>query len=73
MATLTFRALDDSIVSFPVPKGVNRFLVLKAVEKMHKGLEPDLVDFGLTRAETEMVAEIVATLEEHRTKSEAAR
>ena len=71
--TLTYRAHDNEIVSFKVPAGCNRWLVQKAVEKAHKGIEPDLVDFGLTRAETELVAEIVATLEEHKAKAEAVR
>ena len=70
--TLVYRAHDDEIVSFQVPPGCNRWLVQKAVEKIHKHGDDAAVFFGLTRAETELAAEIVATLEEHKAKAEAA-
>lgn len=63
---LRFQALDGSDVQFPVPRGVNPYLAQKAIEKAHRGLEPDLVDFGLTEGETRFVAEVIARLEEHR-------
>ncbi len=61
-----FKALDDTQLVFDVPRGVNRFLALKAIEKVHKGGDEAMVMFGLTRAESEFVAEVIATLEEHR-------
>ena len=66
MAAIAFDALDGTRLTFPMPKGVNKWLVLKAVEKIHKGGDEAAVLFGLTRAETEVVAEVVARLEEHR-------
>jgi hypothetical protein len=62
---ISFTALDGERLTFKIPAKCNAFLVQKACEKAHKGLEPDMVDFGLTRTETEFVAEIVAKLEEH--------
>jgi hypothetical protein len=69
---LRFQALDGKDVSFPVPKSVNPYLAEKAIKKAHQGHDADLVYLHLTRSETEFVAEVIATLEEHRPKAEAA-
>jgi len=66
---LRYQALDGADVTFPVPKGVNHYLAAKAIDKAHRGMEPDLVDFGLTEGETRFVAEVVAKLEEHKAKA----
>jgi hypothetical protein len=68
MRTVTFVAMDDTPLVFKVPKGMNPHLILKAVEKLHKGEDADLVQFGLTKRETELVAQIKAGLEEHAPK-----
>lgn len=70
---ITFVAMDGQRLTFAIPRACNAYLVQKACEKAHKGLEPELVDFGLTRRETELVAEIVASLEGHAAKPEASR
>lgn len=66
MSRLAFTAIDGERLLFDVPKHVNRWLVLRAVEKRHNGGDAALAEVGLTRRETEVVAEIVAKLEEHR-------
>jgi hypothetical protein len=72
MAALAFRAMDDSVLKFDIPKGCNRYLVSKAIERIHKGGDEELATFGLTRRETEFIAEVVAELESHRKTPEAA-
>ena len=68
---LKFQALDGADVTVPVPKNVNHYLALKAIEKVHKGGDEAAVMFGLTHDETAFVAEVIARLEEHRPKAAA--
>lgn len=63
---LGFVCLDGERIEVDVPRGVNGYLVKRAIERVHKGEDADLVDFGLTRREVEFVAEMVAKLDEHR-------
>lgn len=63
---IAFEALDGEHLTFNVPKGCNRYLVTRAIQRLHRGEDADLVDIGLTRAETTFIAEVVAELEDHR-------
>lgn len=69
MAQIGFMALDGSVLKFDIPKGCNQFLIERAIRRLHKGEDADIVGLGLTRRETEFVAEVVAKLEEHRPKA----
>ena len=71
MKRLAFAALDGEMLAFDVPKGCNRYLVERAIKRLHLGEDADLVAFGLTRSETIFVAEVAAKLEDHRPKAEA--
>ena len=68
---LRFQALDGEDVTVPVPRHVNGYLAQRALEAIHRGGDEAAVMFGLTRAEAEFVAEVVAKLEEHRPKAVA--
>ena len=65
MRRIAFKALDDEIVAFDVPRGVNHRLVLKAVQRVHESGDAAIPPF-LTKTETEFVARVVAELEAHR-------
>lgn len=64
--SMVYIGLDGERLDFPVPKGVNRHLVARAIRSIHGGSDPDLAVRGLTDPEQAMVLEVVATLEEHR-------
>lgn len=71
MASLAFVAHDGETLTFELPRKVNKYLVTRAIQRLHRGDESELVGFGLTRAETEFVAEVVARLEERKRRAEA--
>lgn len=62
---LTFTAADDKIRAWPLPKHASPHLILRAVDKVATGGDEAIAEMGLTLAETTLVAEIVAWLEEH--------
>jgi hypothetical protein len=64
--TIAYVAYDGTRCEFTIPKGVNRALVARAIQKIHKGGDADLVTRGLTRAEVDLLLEVVATLQDHR-------
>jgi hypothetical protein len=66
MTAIGYMGLDGSRLSFEVPKGLNRSLVVSAIKKIHHGKNPDLAVRGLTRAELDLVLNIVESLESHR-------
>lgn len=70
--TLSFQALDGARVSFRVPKHVNGYLAERALKAIHEGGDEAAAMFHLTREESEFVARMVAELERHRPRGEAA-
>lgn len=62
---IAFQANDGEVLEFTVPRQCNRWLILKALEKINRGGDEAAVLFGLTRKETEVVALVRAALEEH--------
>lgn len=69
---LTFTANDDQIRAWPLPRHASPHLIMRAVDKAASEGDDALADMGLTLSETTLVAEIVAWLEEHKAKTEAA-
>ncbi len=63
---LVYVAYDGTRCEFEVPKGANRALAARAVQKIHQGRDADLATRGLTRAEVDLVLEVVTTLQDHR-------
>ena len=65
-ASIHYVATDGERLVFPIPRGVNRVLVARAVKRIHEGANPDLAVRGLTDSEHALLLDIVGALEEHR-------
>jgi hypothetical protein len=63
--TIQYMAMDGERLTFDVPKGINRSLVVSAIKKMHQGQNPDLAVRGLTRPEVALLLNIVESLQKH--------
>lgn len=62
---VTYVAQDDQRRTWALPKHSSPHLLMRAVDAWAKGGDEALATFGLTKSETELVAEVVAWLEEH--------